>query len=46
MFRYKIMWYLFKFRIISEKKWTKYIMDLTIKIIEQNQETFVRLKDS
>lgn len=45
MFRYKIMWYLFKFRIISERRWAKYAMDLTVKIIEQNQDVFIRLKN-
>lgn len=46
MFKYKIMWYLYKFRIISEERWARYIMDLTIKIIEEHEETFIRLKDS
>lgn len=46
MFRYTVMWYLFKFKIISYERWLEYTMDLTMKIIKDNQDTFIRLKDS
>ena len=46
MFKYKVMWYLYKFHLISEERYIKYSLKLTFKIIEEHKEVFIRLKNS
>lgn len=46
MFRNRTVRYLYKFHLISDKKFNDYMMKTTMDIIRQHKEVFIRLKNS
>ena len=43
--KYKIMYFLFRHKLISEKRWRKYCDKIFNRLLIENTEVFIRLKN-
>jgi hypothetical protein len=44
--KYKIMYFLFRHKLISEKRWKKYCKKIFNRLLIENTEVFIRLKNN
>ena len=43
--KYKIMFFLVQHKLISEKMWRKYCDKIFVRLLIENQDVFIRLKN-
>ena len=44
--KYKIMYFLFRHKLISKKRWKKYCNKIFNRLLIENTEVFIRLKNN